>query len=181
MYDTKEVISNAFLELAKEKNPDNITVTDICNRANVVRKTFYYYFEDKFDLFKWSYRNNLVKRIQSHLSEPTWKDIIEKSIIDAIESRELFTKIISKSSEEFSKILFDIQYEVYCEELVKTLPGGVLPQQIEAELYIFLKGGTEYMKYYFYKYNDTSYKKVSKLIVNSMPESLANMRNNSSK
>ena len=55
MYDTKEVISNAFLELAKEKNPDNITVTDICNRANVVRKTFYYYFEDKFDLFKWSY------------------------------------------------------------------------------------------------------------------------------
>lgn len=172
MCDTREAISNAFLALAEKKNPDNITVTDICNQANIVRKTFYYYFEDKFDLFKYTYKNNLVKRIRNNFSGASWSEVIEKSINEAIESRDFFDKVLGKSSLEFSQIIFDIQYEIYYQELAKNLPEKKLPLQTEAEMYMFLKGGTEYLKYYFQTYKDKTYTNIAKLIVGAMPKSL---------
>jgi len=175
MDETREIICNAFQKLAEKKNPDKITVVDICEQANISRKTFYYYFVDKFDLFKYIYKDNLVKRMQSHIKKESWKDVIEHSINDAIDSREFFDKILGESSVEFTQIIFEIQYEVYCQELSKYQPDGKLPMQIEAEIYIFLKGGTEYLKHYFQTYKDPSYKNVSKLIVGAMPESLSKL------
>lgn len=44
---TKANITRAFLELMDEFDYDSITVTDICDRAMVNRKTFYTYYETK--------------------------------------------------------------------------------------------------------------------------------------
>ena len=47
---TRKLISRAFLELMVEKSFEDITVTDICDKAMITRATFYKYFEDKFHL-----------------------------------------------------------------------------------------------------------------------------------
>ncbi len=49
---TKKAITDTFLELLNEKSLDRITVKDIVVKCGVSRKTFYYYFDDIYDLLE---------------------------------------------------------------------------------------------------------------------------------
>jgi AcrR family transcriptional regulator len=48
---TRHLLSTALVELIREKDYNTITVSDIIDRANVGRSTFYAHFRDKDDLF----------------------------------------------------------------------------------------------------------------------------------
>ena len=48
---TRHLLSAALVELIREKEYSTITVSDIIDRANVGRSTFYAHFRDKDDLF----------------------------------------------------------------------------------------------------------------------------------
>ena len=48
---TRHLLSTALVELIREKEYNTITVSDIIDRANVGRSTFYAHFRDKDDLF----------------------------------------------------------------------------------------------------------------------------------
>lgn len=47
---TKQNIVSAYVELAKGKNPDEITIQEIAKKAMINRATFYAHFKDKQDL-----------------------------------------------------------------------------------------------------------------------------------
>lgn len=47
---TLKSIETAFNQLLLEKSFDVITVTDICDTADISRKTFYTYYADKYEL-----------------------------------------------------------------------------------------------------------------------------------
>lgn len=47
---TKKAIRDAFIALIEEKGFDAILVSDIAERANINRGTFYLHYQDKFDL-----------------------------------------------------------------------------------------------------------------------------------
>ncbi len=48
---TRHLLSAALVELIREKDYGTITVSDIIERANIGRSTFYAHFRDKDDLF----------------------------------------------------------------------------------------------------------------------------------
>ena len=47
---TKKAIVETFLELLKEHSLDKITVKDIVEKCGINRNTFYYYYQDIYDL-----------------------------------------------------------------------------------------------------------------------------------
>ncbi|HDR4440076.1 TetR family transcriptional regulator [Bacillus thuringiensis serovar brasilensis] len=49
---TQSNIFHVFLNLTKEKKFENITIDDICKKANVSVGTFYHYFSSKEDIYK---------------------------------------------------------------------------------------------------------------------------------
>lgn len=49
---TRKLIMDSFIELSSKKEFKDITVKDITTEATVNRATFYYHFEDKFDLLE---------------------------------------------------------------------------------------------------------------------------------
>lgn len=49
---TKKHLYNTLLELLEEKPFDKITVTELCDRADTSRITFYTHYKDKKDLFR---------------------------------------------------------------------------------------------------------------------------------
>ncbi len=60
---TRQLLTQAFLELLKERGLQAITVQDITERAAVNRATFYAHFEDKYHLF-----NTIIdETFQQHL------------------------------------------------------------------------------------------------------------------
>lgn len=48
---TRHLLSAAFIELMREKGYSAITVSDLIERANIGRSTFYSHYHDKEDLF----------------------------------------------------------------------------------------------------------------------------------
>ena len=54
-------IEKAFRELVGERRYRSITVKDICERADVSRKTFYSYFNDKDSLLERIIRRDMIK------------------------------------------------------------------------------------------------------------------------
>lgn len=54
---TKQHIANALKSLAGEKAFSNITVANICSESGINRSTFYYHFDDKYDLQRWIFQH----------------------------------------------------------------------------------------------------------------------------
>ena len=50
---TKLWIAAAMKRLLVKKPLDKIRVTEICREAEIERPTFYYHFQDKYDLVAW--------------------------------------------------------------------------------------------------------------------------------
>src|SRR5688500_8340484 len=63
---TQHLLSAAFVQLLREKSYGAITVSDIIERANVGRSTFYSHYQDKDDLFV-----NELDRVIELLNEQT--------------------------------------------------------------------------------------------------------------
>ena len=51
---TKRMLSMSLKKLLSKTTLDNITIQDITDDAEVSRKTFYYHFQDIYDLLDWT-------------------------------------------------------------------------------------------------------------------------------
>lgn len=69
----KTAIINSFKELLNKKSIDKITVKEICNQSNVNRQTFYYYFSDIMDVFKFIVFEELSSEIAQNRTFETWE------------------------------------------------------------------------------------------------------------
>ena len=49
---TKSLLNNSFLDCVAEMPLEKVTVTEICDRADVNRSTYYSYFEDPYDQYQ---------------------------------------------------------------------------------------------------------------------------------
>ena len=61
-------IQNALLEILEEKHLDSISVTEVCERADVNRGTFYKYYRDIYELYD-MIENQFVNNLRDLLSE----------------------------------------------------------------------------------------------------------------
>lgn len=60
---TKKALANALKELMSEKSFSKISVSDICEKCNMNRKSFYYHFKDKYDLVNWVFDTEFLSVI----------------------------------------------------------------------------------------------------------------------
>ena len=56
---TQKAIMMTFLEILQDKSLDKITVKDIVERAEINRNTFYYYYDDIYDLLDFIFKDEL--------------------------------------------------------------------------------------------------------------------------
>ena len=73
---TKKMILDTFVELLELKPISKITVSEIVNKCQINRKTFYYHFTDIYDLLEWF----LNDRIQETLDDFDLVDDFEQII-----------------------------------------------------------------------------------------------------
>lgn len=69
------LIKTAFAELLNEKDINKITVTDIVDRANISRGTFYAHYLDVYDLYA-AIQTNMIEAIDELLDELGTKNVI---------------------------------------------------------------------------------------------------------
>lgn len=69
----KDAIIISFKELLSRQTIDKITVKDICANCGVNRQTFYYYFTDIMDIFKYVISKELSADIAQNRTMDTWE------------------------------------------------------------------------------------------------------------
>ncbi len=66
---TKNALASAMKDLILEKPFEKITVSDICDRCGMNRKSFYYHFQDKYDLVNWIFLVGFMEEIAPEFSD----------------------------------------------------------------------------------------------------------------
>jgi len=67
--DTKEHIYNCFLKLLETRKYDDLNINDIVDLAEVSRQTFYYHYDNMFDLFEYAIDRERKSRIEAYSHE----------------------------------------------------------------------------------------------------------------
>lgn len=69
----KAAIIRSFKELLAKQSIDKITVKEVCANCDVNRQTFYYYFTDIMDIFKYVFFKELSRDIAQNRTFETWE------------------------------------------------------------------------------------------------------------
>ena len=124
---TKLALSNALKELLEELSFEKISVSDICERCHMNRKSFYYHFKDKYDLVNWIFDTEFVEvnqtnamyaQNESFAFDDRWKNI--EIICDYFyENRSFYRRVLKVDGQnsfvshfrEFIRPLFRLRVE----------------------------------------------------------------------
>ena len=71
---TKRAISASLKNLLKEKKLNKITVQEIADDCGINRQTFYYHFQDIYDLVEWTCIEDTEKVLKENRTYETWQE-----------------------------------------------------------------------------------------------------------
>ncbi|NLG92894.1 MAG: dihydroxyacetone kinase transcriptional activator DhaS [Clostridiales bacterium] len=69
---TKRALAASLKKLMEKTPLDKITVVDVVTECGVNRQTFYYHFQDIYDLLGWIYRTEAIDGIAGFRTYSTW-------------------------------------------------------------------------------------------------------------
>ena len=69
---TKRALASSMKKLLTQKKLDDITVQNIVDDAEVSRKTYYYHFQDVYDLLEWIFLDEEKRVLAGNTSIGTW-------------------------------------------------------------------------------------------------------------
>ena len=101
---TKRAIADSLKTLSKEKPFDKISVGDIAACCNVNRQTFYYHFQDKYDLLTWIYYEDYFNPSLATLDFDNWDECMERLLNALREDRVFCVNTIKHAGEDMSRI-----------------------------------------------------------------------------
>ena len=115
----KSIIAKTFIDMAKQKGIDKITVKALIDECNISRQTFYYHFQDLMEVIEWSMEQALGKMLQESLKAPRAKDALNVLISSTLENQTLIRKLMDSQRRKEIERLFVSMTRTYLEELVR--------------------------------------------------------------
>lgn len=67
--DTKLLIAQSFIELVEQEGLQKVSVSNIVERSQRNRKTFYYHFSDRSKLIQWIYRYDIAQELKQRVGD----------------------------------------------------------------------------------------------------------------
>ncbi len=113
---TKKALSEGFKSLMRTKSFDKIKISDITDSCGLNRQTFYYHFQDKYELLNWIFFNEVIAVLSDNLTFDNWDEKILQ-ILTVMSNENYFyqnaLRIISQN--EFQAYLFHVTFELLCD------------------------------------------------------------------
>lgn len=118
---SKEAIKSVFMELIKEKDVSNITVTEIVKKADLNRSTFYQHYYDVYDIVE-EIQNNVISEMNFLLKDLNINEFDGENfkILDSISS------YLYKNKDLFKVCILHQDVLPFLEELIKLFTETLL-------------------------------------------------------
>ena len=72
---TKQALAAALKSLMQEMPFERVSVSHICQKCNMNRQSFYYHFQDKYELLNWIFDMAFIGRIESEAPDPSLEEL----------------------------------------------------------------------------------------------------------
>lgn len=91
---TKKALADSLKSLCVQKAFDKISISDITNNCGLNRQSFYYHFQDKYELLSWVYYNELFKHYSNGIGFVNWSDRLEELLQTMYKNRSFYTSTL---------------------------------------------------------------------------------------
>lgn len=132
---TKKIIKESLIELLQTKEIHQITVTDICKKADINRGTFYTHYKDAFDLLQ-SIEDELFNQIVQFIAETPVEEYGGSLLLKVLE-------LISENK-ELCKILFCKQRDNRILERILSVASKADFEKVCSDSNDFVKSNLDY-------------------------------------
>ena len=139
---TKSVIEDTFLSLLEKKDIGSITVTEICQIADINRATFYRYYVDIYDLLK-NIQDNFIEEIKASNPMINLPDYtvynFTKEILDIFKKNQKLVKILFDTNNTifFINEVLEIAYEKSSKKWFDKFPDSDAEEIEYAAVFVF--------------------------------------------
>lgn len=137
---TKRAIAEALKRLCIEKPFDKISISDITAACGLNRQTFYYHFQDKYELLSWIYYNENFSKIADDITFKNWDQKILELLLIMRKERSFYINTIKEQEHTFESYLFEMAKVLFSEAIVRLDEGGRLTKEerdFDAEFYAY--------------------------------------------
>ncbi len=128
---TKELLAESILDMAKRKPVDKITIKDITENCGMTAPTFYNHFSDKYDLIAWTYIYPVEKKVESYKNgDMTWNETMSE-VLSFLRENHSFYKNALKNTSGQNSFMSTIQN--YSTGIVSGMLEGQMGKKLEEE------------------------------------------------
>lgn len=146
--DTKNILTDSFLELAASKSIEKITIADITKNCGMTNPTFYRHFKDKYDLVAWVY----VREVQNYRNKIgqdgyDWEDMMRDTLHFLEKNRGFMVNALkhTRGSNSFTIQLIERNLAYTTDDILKKRNGEPIPDDMMAIIKIFCYGAGQYL------------------------------------
>lgn len=112
---TKQSLAQALKQEMKHKQLSKITITELCDVCQINRKTFYYHFEDIYDLLKWTLEQEAIEVVKNFDLVVNTEEALRFVMVYADENKDIINSALDSMGHEeiqrfFYNDLFDVIY-----------------------------------------------------------------------
>lgn len=110
---TKEALALSLKKLLLQKTLDKITVKDVVEDCGVNRQTFYYHFQDIYDLLSWLFVQEAEKTLKENRTHDTWKIGLLQGLYYIREHKKLIVNAYhSVARENLERYLYTVTFDL---------------------------------------------------------------------
>lgn len=126
---TKLALAKALKKLTHIKSFEKISISDITKECGLNRQTFYYHFEDKYELLEWVYYEEGFRELTQGISLENWDQKL-LILLNKMQKEQVFYRnTICKNEEYFQKYLLKIIQNLFLEAILKLDEKKYLKEQ----------------------------------------------------
>ena len=134
---TKRKMADALKELMKTNSFDKITISDIANYSKIHRQTFYYHFQDRYELLDWLLYQELLVPLLTDLNFQNLYDKLNQLFTTMRTDKKFYQNALRINTEELSRYVSRVATEQFT-DVVKELgaKSGVESVDHESDIVI---------------------------------------------
>lgn len=121
---TKHALANSLKEKLAHKSLEKITITELTQECGIARMTFYYHFQDIYELAEWSLTRETEKALSGKLTATTWQEALGDFFDLVIENRQYIYGLMHPTTREHLETYINHLTDAFFFEILNELSQG---------------------------------------------------------
>lgn len=110
---TKGALCDALKSLCEQKPFDKISISDITGQCGLNRQSFYYHFQDKFELLSYIYYNELFVNITKGVNYDNWYVRLQGFLENIQADKKFYENTLKCNDKIFEHYLFKSMHKLF--------------------------------------------------------------------